>query len=69
LVYEPFRPHGDPEGVAAGITLQNLPREGDQFVTRDMRAFAVDLVEWRYDLGEVHLFCTEYPKQAPPGAP
>jgi hypothetical protein len=32
------------------------------------RAFAVTMVEWHYDLEEVHLFCIEYPKQPPPGS-
>ena len=38
-----------------------LPREGEQFIDKDNRAFSVALVEWRLDLDQIHLFCEEYP--------
>jgi len=56
-------PYGLPQnlGLPGTHVHRDTPRAGEQFVTADKRAFSVDFVEWRYDLGEVHLFCTEYP--------
>ena len=48
------------------IAASHLPREGEQFITPEGRAFAVTLVERRYDISEVHLFCVEYPKEEAP---
>jgi hypothetical protein len=46
--------------------IKEFPRTGDQIVSPDMRAFSVSFVEWRYDLDEVHIFCVEFPNEAPP---
>lgn len=47
---------------------KHCPTLGEQFVTPDKRAFAVTLVELRYDIepAEVHVFCLEYPREEPP---
>ncbi len=61
-VLEP-KHHGDPEDV--GLVEEHLPRAGDQFISASMRAFSVDFVEWRFDIGEVHVFCTELADDQP----
>ena len=65
--------HGEP-WPTSDISFDHLPRFGDQFILPDAegnpgRAFSVDLLEWRYDLGELHLLCSEYPKEDPPESP
>ncbi len=51
---------------ASFIDTRQLPPEGSQLLSPTGRAFAVVLVEWRYDMGVVHLFCVEYPEQVGP---
>ncbi len=56
--------HGDP-WEAEFMYPGQLPAPYSQFTTPDGRAFSVSLIKWRYDIGEVHLFCVEYTKKAP----
>jgi len=57
-----YKDRGEPWSVP-NMDVENFPREDDQFIIEGNRAFTVTLVEWRYDLGEIHLFCIEHPTE------
>lgn len=60
------QPIGEPEPV----DLPETPAMGAQIVIEDVkgppRCFAVQTVEYWPRTNEVHLFCVEFPPQAPP---
>ena len=50
--------YGEPI-AAPDIWAAAAPRTGEQLTTSDGIAYAVRMVEYRYDLNELHLFCID----------